>query len=141
MSKVTPVINMNGQCEDAIHYYEDVFATKADFILHYSDANPDDWKIPLNEEQKNYVYHCEMDICNQRFMFSDIIDYKIINGNNFFCVIILDTKEEVLKIYKKIESESTIINPLHSTTYSSAEANFIDKFGIRWVIMTEGTDK
>jgi PhnB protein len=141
MSKVTPVINMNGKCEDAIHYYEEIFSTKADYILHYSDANSNDWKISLSEEQKKYVYHCEMEIYNQRFMFSDIIDYEITNGNNFFCVIILDTKEEVEKVYKKLEAESTIINPLHSTTYSSAEVNLIDKYGIRWVLMTEGNDK
>lgn len=40
--------------------YEDVFSTKADFILHYSAANPVDWQKPLTDEEKNYVYHAEM---------------------------------------------------------------------------------
>jgi len=68
---------MNGNCEEAIHYYENVFFTKADFVLHYSDADPNDWEMELTEEQKRYVYHCEMTICNQRFMFSDIITFPI----------------------------------------------------------------
>ena len=62
---ITPVINMSGNCEEAIHYYEEVFSTKADFILHYSDAKPEDWKKPLTDEQKKYVYHAEMKIGNQ----------------------------------------------------------------------------
>lgn len=141
MKTITPVINMNGTCEEAIHYYEDVFSTKADFLLHYSDADKNDWNMELTDEQKKYVYHCEMKICNQRFMFSDIITFEIITGNNFFCVITCDTKEEVEAIYSKMENGSTIMIPLHSTTYSSASVNLVDKFGIRWAIMTEGTDK
>ena len=90
---VTPVINMSGNCEEAIHYYEEVFSTKADFILHYSDAKPEDWKNPLTDEQKTYVYHAEMKIGNQRFMFSDIIDFEICHGNSLFIVGTFDTKE------------------------------------------------
>lgn len=134
---ITPVINMSGNCEDAIHFYEKVFTTKADFILHYSDARPEDWKKPLTDEQKNYVYHAEMKIGNQRFMFSDIIEFKIYNGNNFYMALTLDTKEEVQKIYNTLLPESTVLVPIHSTTYSSCVANLIDKYGIRWGLLTE----
>lgn len=138
MKKITPVINMSGRCEEAIHYYENVFSTKADFILHYSDADERDWNIELTEGQKRYVYHSEMTICGQRFMFSDIIAFQVETGNSFFCVITCDTKEEVEELYRKMETDSTVLKPLHGTTYSSATANLIDKFGIRWAIMTEG---
>jgi Uncharacterized protein conserved in bacteria len=141
MNKITPVINMDGKCEEAIHYYEHVFSTKVDFIMHYSDANKEDWDIELTEEQKKYVYHCEMSICNQRFMFSDIITFEIVKGNNFFCVITCDTKQEVEDVYKRLEKESKILIPLHETTYSSATVNLIDKYGLRWAIMTEGNSK
>lgn len=138
---ITPVINMDGKCEDAIHYYEDVFSTKADFILHYEDARPEDWNKPLTTEQKKFVYHSEMPIAGQRFMFSDIIDFPVVYGNNFFTVLTLDTKEEAAAIYKKLEKDSTILIPLHSSTYSSAMVSLIDKFGIRWAVMTEQTDR
>lgn len=138
---VTPVINMSGNCEEAIHYYEEVFSTKVDFILHYSDARPEDWTKPLTDEQKKYVYHAEMTIGNQRFMFSDIIDIEIKHGNSFFTVITLDTKEDVQKVYNALAPASTVLAPLHSTTYSSCSANLIDKYGIRWGLMTEQTER
>ena len=134
---ITPVINMTGQCEEAIHYYENIFSTKVDFILHYSDANPEDWKKPLSEAQKKYVYHAEMRIANQRFMFSDIIEFNVVQGNNVFLVITFDTKEDVEKIYNRLLPESKVLVPLHRTTYSSCTANLIDKYGIRWGLMTE----
>ena len=138
---ITPVINMAGNCEELIHYYEEVFSTKADFILHYRDAKPDDWKKPLTEEQKKYVYHAEMKIGNQRFMFSDIIEFEIYNGNSLSIVITFDTKEEVQEIYNALFPGSRVLVPIHNTTYSSCTANLIDKFGIRWGLMTEQTER
>jgi PhnB protein len=138
---VTPVINMSGLCEEAIHYYEIIFSTRADFILHYSDADAEDWKTPLTEAQKQYVYHAEMHIGGQRFMFSDIIDFEIIPGNNFFVVVTFDTKEEVERIYNLLLPESKVLVPIHSTTYSSCTANLIDRYGMRWGLMTEQTEK
>ena len=138
---VTPVINMSGNCEEVIHYYEEVFSTKADFILRYSDAKPEDWKKPLTDEQKKYVYHAEMKIGNQRFMFSDIIEFEICNGNSFFIVVTFDTKEEVQEVYNTFLPGSKVLVPIHSTTYSSCTANLIDKYGIRWGLMTEQTER
>ena len=138
---VTPVINMSGNCEEAIHHYEAVFSTKADFILHYSDARPEDWAKPLTDEQKNYVYHAEMNIGSQRFMFSDIIGFEICHGNSFFVVLTFDTREEVQEAYNALLPGSTVLVPIHSTTYSSCSANLIDKYGIRWGLMTEQTER
>jgi PhnB protein len=138
---ITPVINMAGNCEELIHYYEEVFSTKVDFILRYSDAKPDDWEKPLTEEQKKYVYHAEMKIGNQRFMFSDIIEFEIYDGNSLSIVITFDTKEEVHEIYNALLPGSSVLVPIHSTTYSSCTANLIDKFGIRWGLMTEQTER
>ncbi len=132
--------DMNSNCEEAIHYYEKVFCTKVDFILRYSDAKPKDWKKPLTEEQKKYVYHAEMKIGNQRFMFSDIIEFEICNGNSLFMVITFDTREKVEQVYNALLPESTVLVPIHSTTYSSCSVNLIDKYGIRWGLMTEQTE-
>jgi len=129
---VTPVINMTGKCEEAIHFYENAFSTKADFILHYSEAHPEDWEKPLSQEEKKYVYHAEMKIGNQRFMFSDLIDIEVLPGNNFFVAITCNTKEEVENIYNLLLPGSKVLEPIHSTTYSSCIANLIDQFGIRW---------
>lgn len=138
---ITPVINMSGNCKEAIHYYEEIFSTKADFILHYSDAKPEDLDKPLTDEQKRYVYHAEMKIAGQRFMFSDIIDFEITNGNNFFAVITFDTKEEVREIYNALLPGSTVLIPIQNSTYSSCQANLVDKYGIRWGLMTEQAER
>jgi PhnB protein len=138
---VTPVINLQGNCEEAIRLYEKAFETKADFILHYSDAKKEDWDRSLTEIQKNMVYHAEMKIGTQRLMFSDIIEFDLVRGNSFFLTITFETKEQVQKAYQTLSEGSTTLAPMRSTTYSSCIVSFIDKFGFRWGLMTEQPDK
>ncbi len=141
MPIVTPGFNFQGNCEEAIHFYEEAFGIRADYILHYSDAKPEDWKLPLDEKQKRLVYHAEMHIGSQRVSFSDIIDFELRPGNCLFLVLTFDTKEEVKRVYEKMRPGSTTLTPLKSTTYSSCFVTFVDRYGIRWGLMTEQTER
>lgn len=138
---VTPSFNLNGNCIEAISLYEKAFGATTKFILYYSEANPEDFKIPLNDIQKNMVYHAEVYICNQRLMFSDIIEFNLNNGDSLFLTITFDNKEDVQKAYNVLSDGCKIIYPMQATTYSSCFVSLIDKYGFRWGLMTEQTDK
>jgi PhnB protein len=138
---VTPSFNLNGQCEEAIALYEKAFGATTKFIMRYSDADERDWSLPLTDEQKNMVYHAEMIIGNQRVFFSDIIEFDLAKGTSLFLAITFEDAESVKKAYKVLQEGSTIVRPMVSTTYSSCFVSFIDKFGFRWALMTEQTDK
>lgn len=142
MTIITPTFNLTGQCEEAIQLYQKAFNATIDFMLRYSDADTRDFDSPLTEEQKNYVYHAEIRIGEQRMMFSDIINSEhLTKSTSLFLCVTLDTAEEVKKAYDIMKEGSTTIYPLKSTTYSSCFVSFIDKFGFRWGIMTEQTDR
>lgn len=38
--QITPVFNLNGQCDEAVDLYQRAFGAKVDFILRYTDADP-----------------------------------------------------------------------------------------------------
>ena len=141
MNIVTPNLQFTGNCKNAIKLYERAFNTKVDFILHYSDAKKEDFNIELNENEKNYIYHAEMKIGNQRIMFSDVMTFKIIQGNSIFLTITFETKEEVENTFNILKENGEILIPLRKTTYSSNVGTLIDKYGIRWGLMTEQTEK
>ena len=141
MNIVTPNLQFAGNCENAIQLYERAFNTKVDFILHYSDAKKENFNIELNENEKNYVYHAEMKIGNQRIMFSDVMTFKVIHGNSIFLTITFETKEEVENAFNILKENGEILIPLRKTTYSSSVGTLIDKYGIRWGLMTEQTEK
>lgn len=57
------------------------------------------------------------------------------------CMIMYDTKEEVQRAYEIMKEGSKTIYQLEATPYSSCRVAFVDRFGIRWGIMTEQTER
>ena len=141
MVTVTPGINLAGQCEEAMALYEKAFGGTIEFIIRYSDADRRDWDRPLTDDQKKMVYHAEMLIGSQRIMFSDIIEFDLSRGTSLFLTITFEDAASVKKAYEVLKEDSTIVYPMTSTTYSSCFVSLIDKFGIRWGLMTEQTDQ
>ncbi|MDE5563322.1 MAG: VOC family protein [Clostridiales bacterium] len=141
MIKITPNFNFGGQCEQAIRLYEKAFNAKVECLIRYSDANWEDYDKKLTDEQKNYIYHAEIYIENQRIMMSDNIDIEFQPSKALSLTVTMETKQDVIKAFNVLKEGSEIIYPIHSTTYSSCFCSLVDKFGFRWVIMTEQTEK
>jgi PhnB protein len=74
-------------------------------------------------------------------MMCDNMDVDLVKSTALSLTITFDTSDEVKKAYDVLKDESTIIYPMHSTTYSSCVVVFIDKFGFRWGLMTEQTER
>lgn len=137
---VTPTLNFHGKCEVAIYHYIKAFNAKVGLLLRYSDSDRRDWNVALTEEQSKYIYHAEIYIGQQRIMLSDIIEFDVVEGTAVSLTVTFDTADEVRKAFAVLQEDSKIIYPLHSTTYSSCIGVLIDKFGIRWGVMTEHAD-
>lgn len=138
---ITPSLNFHGQCEEAINMYKKAFNAKIDCMLRYSDADARDWSRQLSPDEANYIYHAEIYIGNQRIMLSDILEFSLSKGTALFLTVTFETKEDVQKAYDILKENCEIIYPLHSTTYSSCIVVLVDKFGFRWGLMTEQTEK
>jgi PhnB protein len=77
-----------------------------------------------------------------RIMMSDITEKnEHIPGNSLSLVVTFDTADEVEKAFSLLNDDAVIITPMKSTTYSSCFVSLIDKFGMRWELMTEQTER
>ena len=138
---IVPNFQFNGKCREAIELYRKALCAEVSCMLLYKDAKSEDFDRNLTDEQKNFVYHAEITIGKQRIMMADNLDIPFAPSTSLFLTVSMDTKEDVVKAFNAMKYGCTIINPPHSTTYSSCTVNFIDKFGFRWVMMTEQPDK
>ena len=135
MITFVPAMNFNGQCREAMEMYRDAFGGKVTALLTYGEVN--DPAYTLTEEQKNWIYHCELTFGDQRIIMSDHVDMHFVTCYTNFLTVMMDTKEQVAAAWETMKEGSTVIYPLQSTFYSSARVVFDDRFGIRWGIMTE----
>ncbi|WP_105615312.1 VOC family protein [Vallitalea okinawensis] len=136
---ITPNLHFNGVCKKALALYETAFDGKITQLFQYSDADPSDYNIDqLTESEKEQVYHAEMMIGNQRFFFSDSFD-SVPYGQTISIVITFDSGDEVKKAYDVLSKEGEVLQQLIETTYSGCFTSIIDRFGIRWELMTENS--
>ena len=119
--------------------YREAFGGKVTALLTYGEAN--DPAYTLTEEQKNWIYHSELTFGDQRIIMSDHVDMQFDVCYTCFLTAMMDTKEQVAAAWEVMKEGSTVIYPLGSTFYSSARVVFVDRFGIRWGIMTETAEE
>lgn len=135
--QVTPTLNFGGSCREAITLYEQAFGGKITCLITYRQANDPAYMPLLWEDQKDWVYHAELMLGGQRIIMSDHadIDFQVCYSN--FLTIMYDTVEEVQHAYGLLKEGSQTIYPMEATPYSACRVVFVDRFGIRWGIMTE----
>ncbi len=139
--QIVPTLNFGGKCREAIHLYEKAFHGKITCLITYGEANDPAYNPMLKEDQKDYIYHSELVMGDQRIIMSDHVDIEFQTCYSNFLTIMFDTKEEVQWAYAIMKEGSKTIYPMEATPYSSCRVVFVDQFGIRWGIMTEQTER
>ena len=68
---------------------------------------------------------------------SDHVDLEFQTCYSNFLTVMCDTKEDVERTYETMKDGSKTIYPMEATPYSACRVVFVDRFRIRWGIMTE----
>ncbi len=134
---IVPTLNFGGNCREAIQMYEKAFKGNISCLITYREADDPAYNPLLKEEQRDYIYHAELTIGDQRIIMSDHVDIEFQTCYSNFLTIMCDTKEEVESAYEVMKINSKTIYPIEETQYSPCRVVFVDQFGIRWGIMVE----
>jgi PhnB protein len=128
--------HLHGTCAEALELYSAAFGTKPDILLRNSDANPAD-QMAVPENRRNRVYHAEMKIGGLRSFFSDEPDDRMPAPGALSAVVTFDGPDEVVRAFRVLKGGATIVHPMRMTTYSACFVSLVDRFGVRWELMTE----
>ncbi|MCL2842842.1 MAG: pyridoxamine 5'-phosphate oxidase family protein [Oscillospiraceae bacterium] len=140
MLTLTPGLAFRGQCNQAIELYKKAFGAELITKLHYSDADPKD--LQYEESEKDFVFYAEMVIGNRLISLGDDAE-GILKENTqgkaspVSLLVEFESVEELCAAYESMANGATIVTPLgNDTTYCSAYASLVDKFGIHWDFMS-----
>ena len=139
--KMVPTLNFGGNCREAIQQYAKAFSGTITCLVSYREANDPAWMPLLTEEQKDWIYHAELLLDDQRIIMSDHADIAFTTCYSNFLTLMYDTKEQVQQAYELLKDGSQTIYSMEATPYSACRVVFVDKFGIRWGIMKEQTER
>ena len=135
MTKLNPYLNFAGTCEEAFLFYQSVFGGEfTGGIFRMGDAPGTE---NLSTEDKNKVMHIALPIGNDLLMGSDSIPGMgpgLVMGNNNLISIFPDSREEADRLFNGLAAGGNIIQPLQDQFWGDYYGNFIDKFGVAWMI-------
>jgi PhnB protein len=135
--KITPYLNFNGNCAQAIEFYEKAFGVKAN-VMRYSDAPPAEGNA-LPPGIENLIMHACLTNRNDYTVFlADVPpDMPTTFGNGMSISIELDNAGSVKSAFNKLKEGGKVTMELQKTFWSESFGSLVDKFGVSWMIMVK----
>lgn len=133
---VKAYITFDGQAEEALYFYKEIFNGKIENMIRYGEGKGDIPSVQLDENTKNRIENARLDFGNNCFNVSDILPgEKFIVGNNIHLDIVFFDDKNIKGFFDKLAVGGEIIEPLGAKPFSPNYGNLTDKFGINWSIM------
>ena len=67
--KISPYLSFNGNCAEAVAFYERAFGVKAE-VMYYKEAPPEE-DYQFTKETENYVMHAQFELGGEVIMLCD----------------------------------------------------------------------
>jgi len=119
--KVSPYLYFNGNCTEAIAFYEKAFNVKAEVI---------------HEGTENLVSHGEFEIGGYSIFLCDTIQPMppVTIGDNTMIAIRFNESEKTViqSAFDTLKEDGNLIMELEETSWSKCFGLLIDKFGVKW---------
>jgi len=131
--RICPYMSFNGNCAEAIAFYEKAFNVKAD-ISRYKDAPPENgYQPPVGTE--NFIMHGQFEVDGAMIMLSDMpADSPVKVGENIAIMVEFDGVEKATAAFNALKVGGEVSMELQETFWSKCFGSLTDKFGIGWNI-------
>lgn len=119
MKQSTPYLMFNGNCKEAMRYYEECFHQKPE--------------VTMAEDQKT-VMHASIRVGSFLLMASDWSSKENTLGNNVQIYIDCESREEVNKLHASLGQGGKSTMKPEDVFWGSYFGSVTDKFGVNWMM-------
>ena len=131
--RICPYVSFNGNCEEAVAFYEKAFNVKAE-IMRYKDAPPEN-RYQTPEGAENLIMHAQLDIGGAVIMLCDMPpEYPVKIGGNVAIMAEFDTADKARAVFAALKEGGKADMEIQETFWSECFGSLTDKFGISWNI-------
>ncbi|MBW4022693.1 MAG: VOC family protein [Proteobacteria bacterium] len=136
--QVQAYLFFEGQCEEALDFYQSALGAEVDMIMRFRE-NPDDPEqtmYPPGAEDK--IMHASMRIGETTVLLSDGRCSGSPAFGSMSLTVTVPTEAEAERVYKALSEGGQIRMPLRRTFFSPAFGMVTDPFGVGWMIYAAG---
>lgn len=132
---LTPYLVFNGECWQAMSFYQSVFPCGEPKILNYGEYMPEGSTTPP-ELLRSWVMHGEMTVCGTNVWFADEAT-PFTKGDSIRLSATLPTGKDAQAAFGSLCEGGAITLPPTETFYSVFHAAVTDRFGVNWNVVAE----
>jgi PhnB protein len=135
--QLQPYLCFNGDCEEAMQFYQTVLGGQLD-ISRFGDFASD--AMPVADDQKDKVMHSTLKNDLLSFMASDGMPGRpVIFGDSVSMSIAGTYEAKLTEVFNGLSAGGTVTMPLAKQVWGDTFGMFTDKYGIHWLVNI-GTD-
>ncbi len=128
--KIQPYITFDGNCQQALNFYQDVFGGK--IVNRETYANKD---IDVPEHYRDKLQHAELKSNSFNLMGYDAApDTPVTNGTTVSMSVNVNDKSEADKVFDKLSSKGKIHSPMQKSSWGEYYGRCSDEYGVTWMI-------
>ena len=132
MQPLNPYVFFDGDCEQAMRFYESVFRTSVEMMMYESET-PN--AKPLPAGKKGAVVHARLPLYGGALMASDwMVDRPYEKKQGFYVSLICPDLKEARRIFDAFADGGQVNMPFEKTFWSEGFGMVIDRFGTPWMV-------
>lgn len=132
--KLNTYLTFNGNCEEALKFYEKALGGKLVFQMRYSEAPADQ---QCAKEMGNKIMHGRIVAGDNVLMASDAPPDRFTKQGGFSINISVDTAQEAERFFTALSEKAEICMPIGETFWAERFGMLTDKFGVPWMVNCE----
>ncbi len=142
MPQPIPYLSFNGNCVEAIRFYERMLHGDVKTLMTYGDLPASEASVcdgpPLSEDAKHLIMHAYLVMKDGALMAGDCppgMPYEGMKG--VMLAITYPTVDEATKVFNALAEGGKITMPLSPTFWAKAFGMVTDRFGVSWGVNGE----
>ena len=130
MKSISPYLFFQGNCEDALNFYQQAFDGEIVALQRFGDAS-----MPVEDDYKQKIMHAELKFGDNHLMFSDGAPHKeVTKGDNVHLNISFSDEANLRKTWEVLAQEGNVHMDIQDTFWGAIFGQLEDKYGIRWMM-------
>jgi PhnB protein len=132
MNPLNPYVFFDGDCEEAMRFYERVFKTSVEMMMHESEAPG---AKPGPKGKKSPVMHARLPLYGGALMASDwMADRPFERKQGFYVSLICPDLKEAKRIFDALADGGQVNMSFEKTFWAEGFGMVIDRFGTPWMV-------
>lgn len=125
----------NNNCRAAMDRYAEVFGTKPEY-MNFSDM-PEDVQAAMPGVSAGLVMHCALPVGEGWLFGSDDPSGESAPMDGCNVAVSMPNDAETRRVFEALSEGGEVRQPLEPAFWTSLYSAFSDRFGIRWMVMTD----